>query len=210
MENNKIQVSTSSNIPVPITDVASLVEIRLNKARYPRYRDIPQATRQNWLAKEFLLLAKIVKARDVDKDYPLVFATTVDEQISASEWASDLTLPEIEYAFKRGVFGEYGEYYGFNAVSMFGFIEGYLHSEKKRDASKAVMERLDRERRDEEELRRKMLRAEMEKAKRDGAFVPTGKFDFRGATKSVDGEIDSSAHRAKIAQQARDILSGKL
>ena len=61
--------------------------------------------------------------------------------------------------------------------------------------------------REEEEANSRRLRAEIEQAKRDGTFVPTGRFDFGGAAKSVNEAIDTSEHRARIARQAQEIFA---
>lgn len=213
-KNNQEQLAlTTSNVPVAITGVSSLVAIRKDKERFPRYRDIPVAERQKWLAKEFRLLASIARVKDYDPKEALIGAVALDERIADSPDLSDLTISEIEYAFKNGVFGRYGEYYGLSAISLYSFLEGFLKSELKADATKAVRlskaEEYQKQRQAEEEAERSRIRAEIEQAKRDGTFVPTGRFSFGGAVKSVKEAIDSSEHRARIAKQARDILSGR-
>jgi len=44
-----------------------------------------------------------------------------------------VTLPEIGNAIRRGIRNEYGEYYGFNAISVHTFILGYLNSEERHE-----------------------------------------------------------------------------
>ena len=214
MENNKQELAlTTSNVPVTITGVGSLVMIRNDRQRYPRYRDIPISERQRWLAKEFRLLASIARIKDYDPKDALVGAVALDERIADTPELSDLTVPEIEYAFKNGVFGRYGEYYGLSAISLYSFLEGFLKSEIKADATKEVrLSKIDeyrRKQREEEEAMSRKIRAEIEQAKRDGTFVPTGRFDFGGAVKSVNDAIDSSDHKARIARQAQEILRNR-
>lgn len=213
MESNKQEqlALTTSNAPVTISGVGSLVAIRQDKARFPRYRDIPVAERQKWLAKEFRLLASIARVKDYDPKDALVGAVALDERIADSPELSDLTIPEMEYAFKNGVFGRYNEYYGLSAISLYSFLEGFVKSELKADATKAVRaskaEEYQMRMQLEEEAERRRLRAEIEQAKRDGTFVPTGRFDFSGAVKSVNAAIDTSEHRARIARQAQEIFA---
>lgn len=212
MESNKQELAlTTSNAPVTISGVGSLVAIRQDKARFPRYRDIPVAERQKWLAKEFRLLASIARVKDYDPKDALVGAVALDERIADTEAMCDLTVPELEYAFKNGVFGRYGEYYGLSAISLYSFLEGFIKSELKADATRAVRaskaEEYQMRRQMEEEAERRRLRAEIEQAKRDGTFVPTGRFDFGVAAKSVNEAIDTSEHRARIARQAQEIFA---
>lgn len=41
-----------------------------------------------------------------------------------------LTTGEVEKAFRKGVFGEYGKYYGVNAVTLMTFLKEYVNSDE--------------------------------------------------------------------------------
>jgi len=208
--NQAVSVWTSSSASVKVTDAESIVAIRQDREHYPRYRDIPAKERQRWLAKQFFSLASISRIKEYTADEATIGAVALDERMMDSDILASLTAPEIEYAFKNGIFGMYGEYYGLNAISLYGFLESFIGSEKKAESARLIREAKEREIRDEDEAYRAKIRAEMEEAKRNGTFVPTGRFNFGRAAKSVNEALNTEEHRAKIAQQARDILSGKL
>lgn len=208
--NNQISVLTSSSAVV--TTSQSIVAIRQDREHFPRYKSVAIKERQRWLAKQFFSLASISRVKDYTADEASIGAVALDERIAESDELSDLTFPEIEFAFKTGVFGGYGEYYGLNAISLYKFLQCYYTSEKKQEATKEIQARLEAQRKAEEEAERVRMRERIEEMKRSGEYVPSR--DFSAPTsfklKSVEGAIDSSAHRAKIQQQARDILSGRL
>ena len=213
MEKNK-QVSVLTNSNVSVTTAESIVAIRRDRERFPMYRDIPVVERQKWLARQFFSLASISRIKEYTASEASIGAVALDERISDSEELSMLTIPEMEYAFKNGIFGRYGEYYGLSAISLFNFLEEFIKSDKKEESERILRAPLEAEIeariKAEDEARSARIRAEMEEAKRNGTFVPTGRFDFSGATKSVNEVLDTSEHRARVAQQARDILSGRI
>ena len=111
---------------------------------------------------------------------------------------------------ERGrVFGLFGDYYGLSAPSLYGFVNGYLDSAKKVEASKIIrrtrIEELEERNRAEREAEQRKIREEIEQAKRDGTFVPTGNAWFQ--PKKVKDAIDSSEHREKIRRQAEEIMN---
>lgn len=205
--NNSIQLQTSSNIP-SIPTAQSLAEIRMNEQMYPHYRNIPASVRQNWLASQISYLASIARIRDFESREPILMAVSLDEMISNDNDMVNLTLPEIADAFKNGVYGIYGEFYGLTAPNLFGFIDKFLSSEKKKEASAIVLKTREQsyaeKKAAEKEERERRIREEIEEAKRRGDFVPTGKVWFK--PKSVDDALDSSEHREKVRRQAQEIL----
>lgn len=213
MENTNKQgalsVWTSSSAAVKVTSAESIVAIRNDREHYPRYGDIPVKERQRWLAKQFFTLASITRTKEYTADEATIGAVALDERIMDTEGMAGLTAPEMEYAFKSGVFGAYGDYYGLNAISLYGFLESFLRSEKKVESARLIREAKEREIRDEDEAYRARIRAEMEEAKRNGTFVPTGRFDYGRVGKSVKRALDTREHRERIAQQAREILAGR-
>ena len=214
MENRDNQTSAvsvwTSSSAVKVTSAESIVAIRKDREHYPRYKDIPVKDRQRWLAKQFFTLASIARMKEYTADEATIGAVALDERIMDAEVLANLTAPEIEYAFKNGVFGAYGEYYGLNAISLYNFLEEFVKSEKKQESARLIREEREKQIRDEDEEYRARIRAEMEEAKRNGTFVPTGRFDFGRASKSVNEVLDTKEHKERIARQAQDILSGRI
>ena len=138
MDNSRqLQVLTSSNVP-SVATAEAIASIRLDEGRYPRYGNIPHASRLEWLAQEVKALGMLARTRDLDGREVLVMAASLDEMISDTPAMADLTLPELHDALKNGLFGLYGEYYGLSAPSLYGFINGFLDSEKKVEASRMI------------------------------------------------------------------------
>ena len=212
MENNSsIQLQTSNKLPA-VNTPQELAQIRMAESMYPRYRNTPVPSRQKWLANQIQYLASITRIRDFEAREPVIMATALDDMISQDRAMADLTFPEIADAFKNGVFGIYGEFYGLTAPNLYGFLNSFLDSEKKKEATALVLkskeEMYEEKTRAEREERQRRIRAEIEEAKRTGAFTPTGKVWFK--PKLVKDVIDSDGHREKVRQQAREILRQSL
>lgn len=119
-----------------IPDAESLAAVRMDSS-VPHYRDLAKGERITWLKGQILSLNMI--RHQMVEDWQVEFdATALDEFIMDDHFASDYTLPEIKDAFKRGLMGDYGDYYGLTAESLYGFIKGYFMSEKKRKATEIV------------------------------------------------------------------------
>ena len=135
MEQNKAIALTSSNQPT-ILNVQMIAGFRLDKT-IPHYKDIAKPRRITWLKEQIISLNMI--RHQMTEDWQVEFdATALDEFIMDDFYASDLTLPEIKDAFKRGLMGDYGDYYGLTAESLYGFIRGWFMSDKKRKATEIV------------------------------------------------------------------------
>lgn len=186
--NNSLQAWTSSSDIVRIENAKSLAAIRLDPVHFPHYKDIPQPERLKWMTKESMTLAEIARIRDFDMMSAARLATVLDEMLMEDHYLSDLTLPEFHEAFKSGVFGLLGDFHGISAPNLYGFAEKWLESDKKRESAEIVRKtkaelRAEKTRQEQEEERRR-IREEIEQAKRDGTFVPTGKAWYK--PKSVD------------------------
>lgn len=211
-DNNKIQTlsrsSSGGGLPAAAT-TAAIVQIRAGDNPFPRYRSIPPGARQEWLAMEFRKFMALARVKDANPREILAGAVALDEMMMQEPAMADLTQPEISQAFKNGVFGKYGEYYGLTAMSFYGFVEGYLSSDEKQEAAREIRRRAeaDRAARREEERRRETARvlAEIAEAKRNG-FVPTWGPGYSFVPKKVDDLVDSSAHRERVLAQAKEIL----
>lgn len=82
---------------------------------------------------------------------------------------SNLTSVEIQDAFRAGVTGVYGEFYGITPKSLLGFLKSYVSSEKKLEAHRLITARQAKEDRDANER----LWREIQAQKAKGMFVPT-------------------------------------
>ena len=195
----------SDNLPA-VADARSLAQIRLHPERYPRYSSVPREARIEWLSFEILKYYKLSHMKPADTT---VDAVALDEMMTRDQYIADLTQPEIDEAFRNGIFGRYGEFYGVTAMSLYGFLEAFIGSAEKREAAELVRKaKREDARREEEERERRKIRAEIEEAKRNGTFVPTGRAWY--SPKKVDDALlesdNSAAHREKIRRQAEEIL----
>lgn len=139
MEQTKAIQLTSSNIPA-IPDAEALASVRLNKS-IPHYKDLVEGKRIVWL-KEQIMSLNMIRHQMVEGWQVEVDAKTLDEFIMDDHFAKDYTFSEIKDAFKRGLMGDYGEFFGLTAESLYGFIRGYFMSEKKRKATEIVRKAL--------------------------------------------------------------------
>lgn len=139
MEQNKTVTLTSNNLPA-IPDAESLAALRLDKS-VPRYKGVPKEARIGWL-KERILTLSMIRHQSIEPWQVEFDAGVLDEFIMDDHFASNYTFPEIWDAFKRGMMGDYGDYFGLTAESLYGFIKGYFMSEKKRKATEIVRKTL--------------------------------------------------------------------
>lgn len=212
MESKAIQLQTSNNNLPAIDSATTLAVIRMDEKKYPHYRNIPQMERMGLVAKEIQFLASIMRIKDFDKREPVLMATALDDMMREDKDMMELTMAEISVAFKNGVFGIYGEFYGLTAPNLFGFLNSFLESSLKREATELVIKSreqayLERTAAERAERQRK-IRAEIEEAKRNGSFVPTGRTWFK--PKMVKDVMKESAeHRERVRKQAREILNSQ-
>lgn len=210
MDNKAIQLQTSNNNLPAIDSAATLAVIRMDEEKYPHYRNIPQLERMKLVAGEIQFLASIMRIKDFDKREPVLMATALDDMMREDKDMMELTMAEISVAFKNGVFGLYGEFFGLTAPNLFGFLNSFLESSLKREATDMVIKSrkqayLERTAAEREERQRK-IQAEIEEAKRNGTFVPTGRAWFEPKTVK-DVMKESAEHRDKVRKQAREILN---
>lgn len=204
----QLQVRTNSELP-SVATAQDIARVRLDETRYPHYADLEPASRMRWLAEQVKYLASVARIRDYDAREAILTATALDDMIVREKAVGSLTLPEMVDSFKSGLFGLYGEFYGLSAPNLYGFLVDYIGSDRKKAATAIVFEekkRMAEERkRAEKEEEQRRLREEIEEAKRNGSFVPTGKAWFE--PKTVKEAVDESAHREMVRKQAREILN---
>jgi len=207
--NNQLQLQMSnSNLPA-ITTAESLAQIRMDERSYPHYKSVTRQARLEWLANQIKYLASITRMRDFDAREAILMATALDDIISMDAVSADLTLAEMADAFKKGVFGFYGEFYGVSAPNLYGFLDKFITSEIKKEATALVLKSHEgsyaEKKTAEKEEQQRRIREEIEEAKRAGTFVPTGQVWFK--PQMVNDAVSSKEHREKVRQQAREILN---
>lgn len=170
---------------------------------YPRYKDGRDEQRLSWLNKQFFGLA-LIAHQTVDPATIKVDLYTLDKEIMDHSILRELTLVEMQEAFRRGIFREYGEYYGLTAVSLVGFLKGFVRSDKKVAASSIIYKL---EAKKEQEANARFFR-ELYQAEKEGKIeVPdfsANRINGPQAKKTYTDE-ELAAHREKIRQQAEMI-----
>lgn len=193
METEKsIQIydQTSNDLPRVVT-AASIAKVREDAQRYPRYSSILAALRLEWLAMNIQICFHLLHINKYEEDdtEATVMAEALDSRMLKDQYMSDLTLPEIKEAFMSGIFGDYGEFYGLTASTLYGFLKAFINSPEKKAAAAII----NANKKDQyTEAYRKKIREEMEVAKKEGSFVPTGKIDFQ--LKTVNDAINDKSH----------------
>lgn len=170
---------------------------------YPRYKDGRDEQRLSWLNKQFFGLS-LIAHQTVDPTTIKVDLFTLDREIMDHSVLRELTLVEMQEAFRRGIFKEYGEYYGLTAVSLIGFLKGFVRSDKKVAASSIIYKL---EAKKEQEANARFFR-ELYAAEKEGKVeVPdfsANRINGPQAKKTYTDE-ELAAHREKIRQQAEMI-----
>lgn len=147
-----------------ISTSEKLAIVRMD-ASVPHYKNIPRGRRIEWLIERIAQLNLILHHKGDGQVFGMD-AMALDGYISEDIYIRDFTLQEIDEAFKMGLIGKYGEFYGINAVSLFQFLTGYFRSEKKQRAIKLVQAAQKKAQREQYE------REQREKARLEGWGVP--------------------------------------
>ena len=169
-------------------------------ANIPRYGQLKIEQRLEWLKDQILILCCIRHVKDVDPIDVLIDAMRLDSAIMENPDFRCLTQVEMQDAFKHGIMGEYGEFYGVTASSLAGFLRSYQKAEKWQKAKAIVYAK---EKKEEEEKQRRFDKA-MYEARLNGFKMPFWP-STRGKKRVVSQE-ESEAHRKKIEQQRQEIL----
>lgn len=147
-----------------------IAAIRLDSAA-TRYGKMADEVRRSWLRYEIGKLM-VLRGAEVDKTMVSFHAAGLDELIMMDYDIAQLTLPEIDAALKAGLAGRYGEVFGVNASAMIGWLNGYMASEVKQEATRLVRAKLESIRAAEKKADAAKARAEIEKLKASGEYVP--------------------------------------
>ncbi len=127
-----------------------------------------------------------------------------------------VTLEEIGNAVRRGIRREYGEYYGFNAISIHEFVKKYLNSEDRLNALDRQSRYLNSQKPVEEiseQEKDRLLKAGLEQCRetyrKTGRIIDFGNVNYHLLEQS--GEInDSLEEKRAIYQEAKMQIKAEL
>lgn len=146
-----------------------------------RFRQGEEGRRREWLYQQigacyFIAHQKLPSSDALTIDTDVLDASMMDDPVIAN-----LTSVEIQDAFRAGVTGVYGEFYGISPKTLLGFLKSYVNSEKKIEAHRMIT----RLREAENLAANERLWKEIQEQKKRGMFVPTWgpKFNFKGDEK---------------------------
>ena len=121
MNNNIIPFSPSA---------ASLVDIRLDSARFPRIKNIPQPTAISGLS-AVVSMAFNYTGREYSTDAVLAISSALYGELMADDFGlgtANITIEEIGRAVRRAILGE-REVYGINVSSLYKIVCDYAEGE---------------------------------------------------------------------------------
>lgn len=146
-----------------------------------RYREGDEGKRKEWLYQQMGACYFLAHQKLPSWDVLTIDTDVLDASMTDDPVISNLTSVEIQEAFRAGVTGVYGDFYGITPKSLLGFLKSYVSSEKKLDAHRLITMRREKEDREANER----VWAEIQKAKANGMFVPTWgpDYDFKGGEK---------------------------
>ena len=149
---------------------SQIAAVRLDSAA-SRFGTMPEETRRNWLRYEIGKLL-ILRGVEIDRTMVAFHASGLDEIIMADGDLRALTLPEMDAAFKVGLSGRYGEVYGVNASALAAWLNAYVASDVKQEATAIVRAKLASIRAAEKKAAQAKMRAEIEAMKARGEYTP--------------------------------------
>lgn len=196
-----MQIASSGNKIATAEQLADLRSATNEDGRrtYPRYKDGGQEQRLSWLSRQLFGLALIAHI-NVDPMMAQVDIVTLDGEIMDNDYMKDMTLVEIQEAFRRGINREYGDYFGLSSISLSSFLRGFLRSDKKRSAA-AIIRRRNAKKTAEAEI---SFQEQLKDAQMKGLInMP----DFSGmvSRKKVYSAEESAAHRELVRRQAQAV-----
>ena len=143
--------------------------------RARRYRQGEQTRRKEWLYNQIGACYFISHQNFPSWDALSIDTEMLDASMMDDPTISNLTSVEIQDAFRAGVTGVYGEFYGISPKTLLGFLKSYIASEKKLEAHRLITHRQVQE---DKEANERLWR-EIQEQKKNGMFVPTWGPDFK-------------------------------
>ena len=156
---------------------AELLAAHLLDPKVRRYREGDEDKRKQWLFRQIGACYFIAHQKQPSWDAMTIDTDMLDASMIDDPVISNLTSVEIQDAFRAGVTGVYGEFYGISPKTLLGFLKSYVASEKKIEAHRLITYRQVQE--DKEANER--LWAEIQAQKAKGMFVPSWgpKYNFK-------------------------------
>lgn len=147
-----------------------------------RYRQGDEKRRKQWLFRQIGACYFIAHQKQPSWDAMTIDTDMLDASMMDDPVISNLTSVEIQDAFRSGVTGVYGDFYGISPKSLLGFLKSYVASDKKIEAHRLITMRIERENREANDR----LFEEIQKKKAEGMFVPTWgpEYDFKNNNKT--------------------------
>lgn len=171
-----LMVRTSNSI-----GTAGMLAAHLLSPNARRYRQGDEDKRKQWLFRQIGACYFIAHQKQPSWDAMTIDTDMLDASMIDDPVISNLTSVEIQEAFRSGVTGVYGEFYGITPKSLLGFLKSYVGSEKKLEAHRLIARRIEKENKEANER----LWAEIQEQKANGMFVPSWgpDFNFKGEEK---------------------------
>ena len=156
---------------------AGLLAAHLLDPRVRRYRQGEDEKRKQWLFRQIGACYFIAHQKQPSWDAMTIDTDMLDASMMDDSVISNLTSVEIQDAFRAGVTGVYGEFFGISPKTLLGFLKSYIASEKKIEAHRLITRRQAQEDREANER----LWREIQEQKAKGMFVPSWgpKFNFK-------------------------------
>lgn len=110
----------------------------ISAAKRPSIRSMDKSDKLVLMA---AIVAKTFSAKGLQSNAKdnVEIAENLNERLM--EVLPSITVEEIQIACRKGVYGEYGEYYGVNAVSIAGWCEAYYYSDEREHAIRVERQR---------------------------------------------------------------------
>ena len=158
---------------------AEMLAAHLLSPNARRYRQGDEDKRKQWLFRQIGACYFIAHQKQPSWDLMTIDTDMLDASMIDDPVIANLTSVEIQDAFRSGVTGAYGEFYGISPKTLLGFLKSYVASEKKLEAHRLLTHRQEQEDREANER----LWREIQEQKKNGMFVPTWGPDFKFSDK---------------------------
>ena len=148
---------------------AELLAAHLLDPKVRRYREGDEDKRKQWLFRQIGACYFIAHQKQPSWDAMTIDTDMLDASMIDDPVVSNLTSVEIQDAFRAGVTGVYGEFFGISPKTLLGFLKSYVASDKKIEAHRLITQRQVQE----DKAANERLWAEIQKKKAEGLFVPS-------------------------------------
>ena len=116
-----------------------------------RYEGIPADERLRWIGSQIYALCAMTHQKRPDPSDVMMDAAFFDNAVMQDWGYRTMTLPEMQDAFRQGALGNFGEFFGMTSGSLVMFLDGFLKSDKRREARAIIKAEQDRKLKEKEE-----------------------------------------------------------